>query len=345
MFRATKPTKIGGLLLNLPLLSKILPYYDFTHRWIAMLQRIWSKSSNLVKNNQRILIDVILKQNKQKVHIKSFYQLMKEGTYYKRIETGETDLHNLDFVKMFELLVTTSVPDDLSYLKQVVKATPIQNNLVIAKNEWIVTSENSKIFVSIMQSNPWLNLSTINAKIHQEWFKKQEDINMFNWIQKRWNLPSFELVLKHNEMVFPNLSLYKSILQTVKLDFYKLSTNLALVDLFRKSKVKPNDMLSFEMIEFDCKSCKKNNKYNVFEWIKYLVDNFKSTQKLVINYQSEYESKCNEALKELSWTQSLSLWMVQNKTQQDLANDKVIDYYFLAHWRNFHINMKFSKTQ
>ena len=260
---------------------------------------------------------------------------MKEGTYYKRIETGETDSYNLDFVKMFELLVTTSIPDDLSYLKQVAKATPIQNNLVIAKNEWIVTSENSKIFVSIMQSNPCLNLSTINAEIRQEWFKKQEDINMFNWIQKRWNLPSFELVLKHNEMVFPNLSLYKSILQTVKLDFYKLSTNLALVDLLRKSKVKPNNMLSFEMIEFDCESCKKNNKYNVFEWIKYLVDNFKSTQKLVINYQSEYESKYNEALKELSWTQSLSIWMVQNKTQQDLANDKVIAYYFLALLKKF----------
>ena len=161
---------------------------------------------------------------------------------------------------MFKFIVTTTIPGQLEYFAQLPDRILYSELLWIVPEEWDISPENMKTFISILRRNPGHNLSNIKAKIHQECFRKQEDLNILGSM-KDYKIPwEIDLVLKHNEMVFPNLSLYKTIVQNSTMSFDKLSTNISLIELLRKAKVRPNELLNFSHIEFDWYNTKKESE-------------------------------------------------------------------------------------
>ena len=272
-----------------------------------------------------IINEIILKDSKLRLPIKFAYQITSTNInqWFKSNWTDAILIRNL---WMFELIVSTSESNDFELLKKLIYLNPCSVNLALAQNEWKVTPNNMNTFIWILQNNTGIKLAHIKAEINQEWFKQTENIALFNNLTKWRYLPSFELWLKHSEMVFPKIIIYKSILQNLELKLDKLSTNLALIELIRKSKFIPNHKLTFAMIEFDWESWKSNNKYDILEWIKYLVESFSSTDKLTINCTNEYESKCSDALRILTNNSKPIIKSIEWITKEDILGIKVSNF-------------------
>jgi len=88
-------------------------------------------------------------------------------------------------------------------------------------------------------------------------------------------------------------------MQTSVVGFTKLTTNLAMVEVLKKSKVSPNDVLqgSIKSISMTAESKKKRNNYNVLESTKYLLLNFPMVEELIVDGSMLDKQKCFEIFK------------------------------------------------
>lgn len=308
MFREFESKALQNWLLKLSLWSKVLPYFSHTHTWILMMLELCHKSRELWLKNFEIFVKIILKDNKINLPINYFS--------IKGLGSG------LNFA-MFNFNVTTSTSEQLEHLVQLPDRIFYSELLWIEPEEWNISTDNMKSFISLLRRNPGHNLSKIRVKINQDWFKKPEDATALNSLRDLNTPFQMDLVLKHNEMVFPNVSLYKTIIQNSSLNFEKLSTNISLVELLRKAKVMPSNFLSVSRIEFECLSSKRNQKYSIPECVRYLLEIFPSSHELIINWDTANEGKCLETIQNLSKEERWSLQNIKLVLQEASPGRKV----------------------
>lgn len=270
------------ILWNLPLCSNILPYYGYTHSWILMLLQMWRASRSFCFKNMDILVKIILKSNKMNISISSIPNVKCS-------------------LSLFVLRVTTEVPDELEALACIVDELEDPTLLSISESEWKITQQNLKSFWFLLSKNPGIDLSKINVELSQECLKRSEIMNWITCSAEPYKLPSFNLTLCHNEMVFPNIVQYKKIMQESVVGFNRLSTNIAMVEVLRKSKVTPNKIISnaVKSVSLDWDSQKRRNNYSLSDSMKYLLESFPHMEELVIGGTQLTKEKFHENFQNL----------------------------------------------
>lgn len=138
---------------------------------------------------------------------------------------------------------------------------------------WQINSVNMKNFLSLLRNSLKLNLKNVTADISHECLKNTE-LNYFyeNQVEGR-GFPDFNLTLKHNEMVFPNVIQYKKIMQESVVKYNKLTTNAAMLQVLEKSKVTPNEILakSVKRASLDFSTNKKRHRYEIAKSTDFLI--------------------------------------------------------------------------
>jgi len=289
---------------NLPLCSKVLPYYGHTHTCVLLLIGLWKKSNEFWIKNIDILIRIILKNNKMKLSISSIYDISYNYA-------------------LFDWIIDTELNHDLETLAKAVEKIGDSKLLSLAPSEWKITQHNLNSFIILLKGSRNVDLSPIQVDLSHECLQREEIMPAIVKISEADKLPTINLTLKHNEMVFPHIKQYRKILEETVVGLSKVTINMAMVKILKQSKILPNEVLqtSVESISLDWNINKRKNGLSVVESTKFLFSVFPNIQEFEIGGALISKDRWYEVMDQITLNSTGNLKSLKYRCDQNRINN------------------------